>query len=135
MIIAVMERGKKMNDTVYRKDVIDTMEKIMADHLIDGYEDECLLINAMKSLPSVDPEPSQLAKDIARILENDQDMRVILKNAETEIVRCMDCKHLQKWRSEESAKKFGQIYECARNVLNCPKPEDFCSRAERREDG
>lgn len=41
-----------MNDTVYRKDVIDTMEKIMADHPIDGYEDECQLINAMKSLPS-----------------------------------------------------------------------------------
>ena len=53
---------------------------------------------------------------------------------QSEIIRCEDCKHLQKWRSEESAKKFGQIYECARNVLNCPKSEDFCSRAERRED-
>lgn len=45
-----------MNDTVYRKDVIDTMEKIMADHPIDGYEDECQLINAMKSLPSAQTE-------------------------------------------------------------------------------
>lgn len=50
-----------------------------------------------------------------------------------EIVRCKDCKHIQKWRSEESAKKFGQIYECARNVLNCPKSDDFCSYAERKE--
>lgn len=58
---------------------------------------------------------------------------VNLPSAQPEIIRCKDCKHLQKWRSEESAKKFGQIYACARNVFNCPKPEDFCSFAERRE--
>ena len=52
--------------------------------------------------------------------------------AEPEVIRCKDCKHIQTWRSEESAKKFGQIYECARSVLNCPKPEDFCSYAEMR---
>ena len=52
-----------------------------------------------------------------------------LPPVQPEIIRCKDCKHLQKWRSEESAKKFGQIYECARGVLNCPTPEDFCSRA------
>ena len=57
-----------------------------------------------------------------------------LPSVQTENILCKDCKHLQKWRSEESAKKFGQIYECARNVLNCPKPEDFCSHAERRTD-
>lgn len=51
---------------------------------------------------------------------------------EQSIIRCKDCKHIQKWRSEESAKKFGQIYECARGVFGCPKPEDFCSWAERR---
>jgi hypothetical protein len=56
-----------------------------------------------------------------------------LQSAQPEIIRCKDCKHLKKWRSEESAKKFGQIYECARNVFDCPKPEDFCSRAERKE--
>lgn len=53
-------------------------------------------------------------------------------SAQPKIIRCKDCKHLQKWRSEESAKEFGQIYACARNVFNCPKPEDFCSFAERR---
>lgn len=55
-----------------------------------------------------------------------------LPSAQSEIIRCKDCKHLQKWRSEESAKKFGQIYECARHVFDCPKPEDFCSHSERR---
>ena len=53
---------------------------------------------------------------------------------EPEIIRCKDCKYARKWRDEESAKKFGQIYECARGVLNCPKPEDFCSHAERKTD-
>ncbi len=52
-----------------------------------------------------------------------------LQPAQPEIIRCNDCEHLRKWRSEESAKKFGQIYECARGVLNCPTPEDFCSKA------
>lgn len=56
----------------------------------------------------------------------------LVPSAQLEIIRCKDCKYLRKWRSEESAKKFGQIYECARNVLDCPKPEDFCSMAERR---
>ena len=56
-----------------------------------------------------------------------------LPSAQPEIIRCKNCKHLQKWRSEESAKKFGQIYECVINVLTCPKPDDFCSCGERRE--
>lgn len=43
-------------DLINRQVAIDTLEKIMADHPIDGYEDECQLINALKSLPSVTPE-------------------------------------------------------------------------------
>lgn len=58
--------------------------------------------------------------------------KYFMPSAEPEVIRCKDCKHIQTWRSEESAKKFGQIYECARSVLNCPKPEDFCSYAEMR---
>ena len=49
------------------------------------------------------------------------------------VVRCKDCKHVRKWRSEESAKKFGQVYECALGVLACPDPNDFCSYGERKE--
>ena len=128
-----------MDDTVYRKDVIDTMEKIMADHPIDGYEDECQLVNAMKSLPSADPEPSQLAKDIARILENDQDMRVILKNAETKIVRCRDCKH----KPSGDGMNHHITFPDGRCPCQCddywyswiPDDDWFCGNAERREDG
>ena len=49
------------------------------------------------------------------------------------VVRCHDCKYVSKWRSEESAKKFGQIYECMRGILTCPDPNDFCSRGDRKE--
>lgn len=41
-------------ETIYREDAIDEMERIMADHPLQGYEDELLLINAIKSLPSAD---------------------------------------------------------------------------------
>lgn len=51
----------------------------------------------------------------------------IPKDSSVIIVRCKDCKHVRKWRSEESAKKFGQVYECALGVLACPDSNDFCS--------
>ena len=73
----------------------------------------------------------------AALIQNSKIWRQIkdLPSAQPEIIRCKDCKYACKWRDEESAKKFGQIYECARGVLNCPKPEDFCSKAERRTNG
>ena len=49
------------------------------------------------------------------------------------VVRCHDCKYVSEWRSEESAKKFGQVYECRKGILNCPDPNDFCSRGDRKE--
>lgn len=82
-----------------------------------------ILDKRITPLPSADPEPSQLAKDIARILENDQDMRVILKNAETEIVCCKDCKH---WKSDHTCREHSLVSPMMAN--------EFCSRAERREE-
>jgi len=49
------------------------------------------------------------------------------------VVRCRDCKYVRKFRSEESAKKFGQVYECAKYIISCPNPDDFCSYGERKE--
>lgn len=49
------------------------------------------------------------------------------------VVRCHECKYVSTWRPEESAKKFGQIYECMRGVFPCSKFDDFCSRGERKE--
>ena len=39
---------------------------------------------SIKTMPSAQPEPSQVARDICTILENELDMRVILKNAQPE---------------------------------------------------
>ena len=50
-----------------------------------------------------------------------------------EVIRCKDCKHIRRWRSEEVAQKFGQAYECAHGVFLAPRADDFCSMAERRE--
>lgn len=50
------------------------------------------------------------------------------------VVRCWDCRHVRKWRSEESAKKFGQVYECVKHTIPCPNPNDYCSCGERREE-
>ena len=98
-----------------------------------------MAIKALEQEPCEDAVSREAAIDAAlsafsRGLLASPDIRK-LPSVQPKIIRCKDCKHIQKWRSEESAKKFGQIYECARSVLNCPKPEDFCSYAERRTDG
>lgn len=52
-----------------------------------------------------------IARDIATILENEQDMRVILQNADRqtldEIVRCKDCKHWTEEKDEEDDILYG----------------------------
>ena len=85
---------------------------------------------------TIEPEPSQVAKDIARIVENGQDMRVI---AQPEIIRCKDCKH---WIPYDWM--FSEVWQ-SKNIADYPEDEigcnlcdvamkanDFCSRGERR---
>jgi len=49
----------KKGDTIYRQDAIDAQEAYMADHPLDGYEDELALINILRNLPSAQPEPTE----------------------------------------------------------------------------
>lgn len=67
------------NDLISRQQAIDAVVSAM----IDGADAE-LVEGVMELLPSAQPEPSQVARDICTILENEQDMRVILKNAQPE---------------------------------------------------
>ena len=85
-----------------------------------------------------DKAPSQVARDIARIVENEQDMRVI---AQPEIIRCKDCKHWipydwmfsEVWQSQNIADYPEDEIGC--NISDMAmKASDFCSRAERREE-
>ena len=39
-----------------------------------------LLESVLQDMPAAEPEPSQVARDIATIIENEQDMRVILSH-------------------------------------------------------
>lgn len=64
------------------------MRLIDADALIDKTDDRYSLgeigrrerddiVNALEFAPTIEPEPSELARDIATIIENEKDMRVI----------------------------------------------------------
>ena len=66
-----------------------------------------------------------IARDIATILENEQDMRVILQN---EVVRCKDCIH---WKADNEVFELG---------FCCVFPQKwvaetfYCADGERREE-
>jgi hypothetical protein len=51
-----------------------------------------------------------------------------------DIIKCKDCKHFEAWRTPEAAEKYGQIYECSLLVITNPSPDDYCSKAERKEE-
>ena len=69
------------SDTISRAKAIDALRTMQTYKLFAG--DDMLLIDQagaqteLMMLPPVQPAPSQVAKDISRIVENGQDMRVI----------------------------------------------------------
>ena len=68
-----------MSDLISRQAAIDTLADMHCKSDEDGYiwiirSDAWARIDA---LPSVQPEPSEVARDIATIIENEKDMRVI----------------------------------------------------------
>jgi len=56
---------------------LDKAPKSYSDGLTDAY-------NLICQFPSAQPEPSQVARDIATIIENEQDMRVIARSTQPE---------------------------------------------------
>lgn len=55
----------------------------------------------VSALPSAQPEPSQVARDIATIIENEQDMMVIERNAQRWIP-CSECeRRCDKWEDSK----------------------------------
>lgn len=52
----------------------------------------------------------------------------------SDIIKCKDCKYLQKLKFPEKViKKYGQIYECSLDTMPDPTPDDYCSKAKRKE--
>ena len=101
-------------------DVFDCQILKTAKHW-DGHTEKD--VTRLLSLPSAQPEPSQVARDIATIIENEQDMRVML--SQPEIVRCKDCKHWINDHLCESLSRFGSFET---------KADFYCGYSERRTD-
>jgi len=120
-----------INDCVSRQ-VMFEMVAEYEKQLREIYGDENELVETVKilkhrlliELPSVQPEPSQVARDIATIIENEMDMRVML--SQPEIVRCKDCKN---------SRFFDPCFYCYEFSGEIIVPENgFCFMAERRTD-
>lgn len=80
MDFAITQKGNRMDDTISRQAAIKQAVKESQADGAYGYMDTKSIVDMLNALPSAQPE--QIARDIATIIENEQDMRVILKNAE-----------------------------------------------------
>jgi len=127
-----------MDDLISRQQAIDGKICIRRSNGVEIYDDYAVPVEYLEQLPPAQPAPSQVAADIARIVENGKDMRVI---AQPEIIRCKDCKH---WIPYDWM--FSEVWQ-SKNIADYPeddigcdccdmamKANDFCSRAERREE-
>ena len=105
-----------MNDLISRQAAIDAVNSLTYPSSLMDVKRKLI------ELPPAQPEPSQVAKDIARILENGQDMRVI---AQPEIIRCKDCDW---WNKQEDSLQG----RCSLMGMY-PTGGWFCGNARRRE--
>ena len=67
-----------MSDLIDRQAAIEALRRAEALTRAFGYHN---VIDTIRELPSVQPE--EMARDIATIIENEKDMRVILANGQT----------------------------------------------------
>ena len=141
-------------DVVSRNAIIkklNAMDRYKADELVLCDTDEKFPKNEVfivddvyeeivEQLPSAQPEPLQVARDIATIIENEQDMRVILKNAQNDIIHCEDCRFRHKSPDWKHRQSFGEsIWYCEKNrglnFAEAVELDDYCSSAKRRING
>lgn len=122
---------ERTGDTISRRQAIDALGDepevwTGKDEYAQGLNNQWHYdVNALKTMPSA--QPQDIAQDIARIIENEKDMRVISKNAQPDIILCKDCKH----RDPENKKcDSGHFIR-----WQLPRDDDwFCADAERREE-
>jgi len=76
-----------MSDTIYRREAIDALMAAVDDvGVLDGDDIKVVFDN----LPSAQPEADEVARDMATIIENEKDMRVIRENAEQKWIPCKE---------------------------------------------
>lgn len=132
------------DDLISRQEAIRLVHSVLYEMMVDAAatdiekpmskEDKLLLrVNRvvcakLKELPSAESDPSDVARAIATIIENEKDMRVI---AQPEIVRCKDCRH---WKSNEFIGNNDvstillHTYPCKTGITDA---EWYCAYAER----
>ena len=105
-----------MKDTIYRQAAIDVVHKSILD-----FFDIC-----------DDDEESPMTYKDKQLLEINKAITTQIKSlpsAQPEIVRCKDCKH-----GSPNGRYGCRVYHYRRYETHDMKPDDFCSRAERREE-
>lgn len=112
-----------MKDLISRQAVIDELREAENHAFNSFYKGLVKAHKIIANIPSAQTEPSQVARDIATIIENEQDMRVML--SQPEIVRCKDCKHWINDHLCESLSRFGSFET---------KADFYCGYSERRTD-
>lgn len=85
-------------------------------------------VKAISEIPTAQPEPSQMARDIAAIIENEQDMRIVL--SQPEIIRCKDCKYMTEHYDTDGNAPYWTCSEWDSGT----DYDGFCHYAERRTD-
>ena len=117
-------------DTIYRQDAIEEIDEWIKAFLENGHKesaaDACLIQDGIIQLPSA--QPQDIARDISRIIENEKDMRVISKNAQTDIILCKDCKH----RYVDGVNVRFNVCELNHNRVQAD--DWYCADAERQEE-
>ena len=95
-----------MNDLISRQAVIT--EFSCCELTPDGGIDANYAIQFLEQMPSVQPEPSQVARDIATIIENEKDMRVIaqLLRSNSDIYNVICARARCTWRMYQDNKKL-----------------------------
>lgn len=68
-----------MDDLISRQSAIDALCSECQGRCIPCDNYPCGEVKAIEALPSAQPEPSDVARDIATIIENEKDMRVVLQ--------------------------------------------------------
>ena len=75
-----------MSDLISRQAAIDAMAELQGRASTKAeLKRISKALKRIKRLPSA--QPQDIAQDIARIIENEKDMRVIAKNAQPDIIR------------------------------------------------
>lgn len=110
-----------MDDFISRQQAIDAVNEWFRLYAINRTMSNVTSIqDVLRQLPSAQ---SDIARDIATIIENEKDMRVI---AQPEIIRCGECKHYNSYFVE---------CESESGLKHISDHHQWCCNAERREDG